>query len=83
MANGHVEYSESKCRRNVKHIVSHYVLRLILVDARKGYSMDFGARELERTITDTLQTYLADYFLIHNVSRGDSVHVTKDNLIAQ
>lgn len=47
----------------------------------KGYSLDFGARELERTITNTLQTYLADYLLLHNISRGDSIRVRKQDLV--
>lgn len=71
----------------VEHFESDRGVQLMIDDdavayiAEKGYSMDFGARELERTITDTLQTYLADYFLIHNVSRGDAVHVTKNDLL--
>ncbi len=71
----------------IQHFEVDRGIRLIIDDdaveyiAQKGYSMDFGARELERTVTDTLQTYLADYFLIHNVSRGDVVHVTKSDLM--
>ncbi len=48
--------------------------------AEQGYSMDFGARELERTITDILETYLADYLLLHNVSRGDAIHIDRADI---
>ena len=48
--------------------------------AKKGYSQDFGARELERTISSILETYLANYFLINSVKRGDKIKVTLDNI---
>lgn len=48
--------------------------------AQKGYSPDFGARELERTISSILETYLANYLLINKVSRGDSILINLDNI---
>jgi ATP-dependent Clp protease ATP-binding subunit ClpA len=49
--------------------------------AEKGYSPDFGARELERTVSSILETYLANYLLINNVKRGDNIIITRDNLV--
>jgi ATP-dependent Clp protease ATP-binding subunit ClpA len=49
--------------------------------AEKGYSPDFGARELERTVSSILETYLANYLLINNIRRGDHIIITRDNLI--
>ena len=48
--------------------------------ALKGYSMDFGARELERTITNVLETYLADYMLTHNTVRGDIIAIKLEDI---
>lgn len=48
--------------------------------AQKGYSPDFGARELERTISSILETHLANYLLINNVSRGDSIAIKLDDI---
>jgi len=48
--------------------------------AEEGYSLDYGARELERTVTHYLETYLADYLLLHEVERGDTIRVTKEQL---
>jgi ATP-dependent Clp protease ATP-binding subunit ClpA len=49
--------------------------------AEKGYSPDFGARELERTVSSILETYLANYLLINNIRRGDHIIITRDNII--
>jgi len=48
--------------------------------ADKGYSPEFGAREMKRAITDTLETYVADQFLTGDIKRGDTVVVTKQGL---
>lgn len=53
----------------------------VLYLAEKGYSPDFGARELERTVSSILETYLANYLLIHQVKRGDSIIIRKEDLI--
>jgi len=51
--------------------------------AEEGHSLDYGARELERTITDYLETYLADYLLLNEVERGDTISVTKEQLMEE
>ncbi|MEY3471223.1 MAG: hypothetical protein RLZZ223_573 [Candidatus Parcubacteria bacterium] len=51
--------------------------------SQKGYSPDFGARELERTISSILETYLANYILINQVSRGDNILITLEDIMPQ
>ena len=48
--------------------------------AQKGYSTDFGVREMRRAITDTLETYIADYMLNNDVKRGAILHISKADL---
>jgi ATP-dependent Clp protease ATP-binding subunit ClpA len=48
--------------------------------AEKGYSVKFGAREMKRAITDTLETYVADYLLNNDVKRGAVLKITKGDL---
>ena len=48
--------------------------------AERGYSVDFGAREMRRVITEVLQTYLADYLLNNEVKRGETITIKKENL---
>ena len=51
--------------------------------AQKGYSPDYGAREMKRIIKSLLESYLADYFLTHNVNRGDKIFVTLENIASR
>jgi len=48
--------------------------------AEKGYSVDFGAREMRRTITEVLENYIADYMLNNEVKRGDEIYIRKEDL---
>lgn len=48
--------------------------------AEKGYSVEFGAREMRRVIMETLETYLANYLLKQNVQRGQTITVRKEDL---
>ncbi len=52
----------------------------VMALAKKGYSIEFGAREMRRVLTDTVETYLADYILEKDVKRGDTVTITKADL---
>lgn len=63
--------------RGVRLEVDNEAIRYL---AEKGYNPDFGARELERTISSILETYLADYILIHSTKRGDIIKVSLDNI---
>ena len=39
----------------------------------QGYSPEFGARSLRRTITQSIENSLADYLLAHEVKRGEVI----------
>lgn len=46
----------------------------------RGYSIEFGAREMRRTITEMIEGYLADYLLAHDVKRGEKIVIKKGDL---
>jgi ATP-dependent Clp protease ATP-binding subunit ClpA len=46
----------------------------------RGYSVEFGARELRRTITDMIEDYIANYMLSNDVKRGDTIVIRKEDL---
>jgi len=46
----------------------------------RGYSVEFGAREMRRTITEMIEDYLADYMLNHDVKRGEEIIIRKGDL---
>lgn len=46
----------------------------------RGYSIEFGAREMRRTITDIIEDYLANYMLMHDVRRGETITIRKEDL---
>jgi ATP-dependent Clp protease ATP-binding subunit ClpC len=46
----------------------------------RGHSIEFGAREMRRTITGIIEDYLADYMLAHDVKRGDTITIRKEDL---
>ncbi len=48
--------------------------------ADKGYSAEFGVREMRRAITDTIETYVANFVLNHEVKRGDVIAIRKEDL---
>ncbi len=48
--------------------------------AEKGYSVEFGAREMRRVIMEQLETYLANYLLQNTVQRGETITVRKEDL---
>lgn len=48
--------------------------------AEKGYSIEFGAREMRRVIMEKLETYLANYLLKNTVQRGETITVRKGDL---
>jgi ATP-dependent Clp protease ATP-binding subunit ClpA len=64
--------------RGVRLEVDNEVIRYL---AEKGYNPDFGARELERTISSILETHLANYMLIHSIKRGDIIKVQLSDII--
>ena len=53
---------------------------VVIALAKKGYSIEFGAREMRRVLTDTVETYLADYILTRNPKRGETITLKKGDL---
>ena len=48
--------------------------------AERGFNPEFGAREMRRTITQTVETYLANYLLQHDVKRGQEILIRRADL---
>ncbi|MBU0766398.1 AAA family ATPase [Patescibacteria group bacterium] len=67
---------EMKDKKGIDLKVEEEVVRSI---AEKGYSIEFGAREMRRTIVDTIENRLADYMLKNDVKRGEEVVIHKEN----
>ena len=50
--------------------------------ALKGYSPEFGARALERTIQESLENVLAQKMISGEVSRGATVKIDREDIVA-
>ncbi|MDO8649293.1 MAG: AAA family ATPase [Candidatus Peregrinibacteria bacterium] len=48
--------------------------------ADRGYSPEFGAREMRRVMSATIENYIADYLLNHDVKRGDKIVIRKSDI---
>ena len=46
-----------------------------------GYSPEYGAREMKRTIQNILESYLANYLIKHAVHRGENITVRLSDLV--
>lgn len=46
----------------------------------KGYSVEFGAREIHRTIVDQLENFIADTLLDGKIKRGSTLTVHREDL---
>lgn len=46
----------------------------------RGYSPEFGARELRRIVSDVIENYLADRFLREPPKRGDAIAIKREDL---
>jgi ATP-dependent Clp protease ATP-binding subunit ClpC len=46
----------------------------------KGYSIEFGAREMRRTIVDVFENHLADILLKQDVKEGSEITIKKEDL---
>lgn len=53
---------------------------VLMALAEKGYDPTFGAREMRRTITKSIENYLANYLLTHTMKRGDRIIIQKEDL---
>lgn len=63
-----------------KGIAIHIDDDAVAAIAQKGHSVEFGAREMKRAITDTLETYVADYMLNNDVQRGAVLKISREDL---
>lgn len=64
-------------KRGIKVVVGDDVLQLLVA---RGYSSEFGAREMRRTIGDVIEDYLADLFLRQNIKRGEIITIRPEDV---
>jgi len=46
----------------------------------RGYSAEFGAREMRRVIQESIENFLAEYLLNHEVKRGGQIVIRSEDL---
>ena len=63
--------------RGIRLTIAPDVIDLLAV---KGFSTEYGAREMRRVITQTIENYLADYLLSHTVGRGGEIKIGAKDL---
>ncbi len=66
-----------KDRRGIKVEVEDEVLRQL---SERGYSIEFGAREMRRTVTEIIEDHLANYLLKNDVKRGDTIVIKAEDI---
>lgn len=64
-------------KRGIRVIVEEDLIAALV---ERGHSIEFGARELRRTITDIIEDYLADYLLRNDVQRGTTMRIRKEDV---
>lgn len=69
--------AEVQKRRGITVELEEDVLTALI---ERGYSAEFGAREMRRTITEIIEDYLADYFLKHDVERGATIRIRREDI---
>jgi ATP-dependent Clp protease ATP-binding subunit ClpC len=68
---------EVREKRGIEIELTEDVLHAI---SERGYNVEFGAREMRRVVQETIETYLADYLLKHDVKRGAKILITLEDL---
>lgn len=66
--------------REKKGITVEFEEGVIEAIVERGYSREFGAREMRRTIAELVENYLADYMLKNDVKRGDTIRINRGDL---
>jgi len=66
---------EMKEKRGIDLKVEQEVLSDLV---ERGYSREFGAREMRRTIMELIENRLADYMLTNEVRRGEEIVLKKE-----
>ena len=64
-------------KRGVTLRMEEGVLDLLV---ERGYSQEFGAREMRRVVTNLIENFIADYMLKHDVQRGDEIMIKTEDL---
>lgn len=67
---------EMQDKKGISLRLEEEVIQLIV---EKGYSQEFGAREMRRVITNTIENFIADHLLTHDVKRGESIVVRRED----
>ncbi len=67
-------------QRGIQLMIDNQVVAYL---SQLGYSAEYGAREMNRTIKDKLENYLADYLLTHDVARGQAIPITMNEINGQ
>ncbi|HVW67045.1 MAG TPA: AAA family ATPase [Candidatus Peribacteraceae bacterium] len=70
--------SEIEKRRGIKVELDEDVVQDLVA---RGYSIEFGAREMRRVITEVVEDYIADYLLKNDVKRGETIVIAKKDLL--
>ena len=68
--------NDMKEKRGIEIKVEEDVLSSIV---ERGYSREFGAREMRRVIMETIENSLADYMLSNEVKRGEEIIIRKES----
>ncbi|OGJ66765.1 hypothetical protein A3A67_03885 [Candidatus Peribacteria bacterium RIFCSPLOWO2_01_FULL_51_18] len=66
-----------RSQKGIEITVDTDIIDLLAV---RGFNPDYGAREMRRIITQTIENYLADYLLSHTVKRGDRIEIKSSDL---
>jgi len=69
--------AELRTKRGVTVTLEEGVVEAVV---RRGYSREFGAREMRRAIVEFIENVLAEYMLKHDVKRGDTIHIRVQDL---
>lgn len=64
-------------KRGIKVTVEEGVITIL---AKRGFSPDFGSRELRRVILQYIETFIADYLLTHEVKRGEEIVIHAEDI---
>jgi ATP-dependent Clp protease ATP-binding subunit ClpB len=47
---------------------------------KNGYSLEFGAREMRRIITHSIETFLADTMIGRDIKRGEVIQINVNDI---
>lgn len=65
-------------KRGIRVTVESGVIDMLAV---RGYHPEYGAREMRRVITRSVETFLADYVLKRTVKRGEEIMIRTEDIV--